>query len=307
MKSTSQIIEEVKKEIPEVSVEEAQKEKAEGGDDVVLLDVRDEDEYRAGYIPDAVHVTRGMLEFSIEDEVPDRDKRVIVYCAAGMRSLLAAKSLKELGYADSVSMAGGYRDWSAAGLPTAKDKEMTPDQLERYSRHFMLTEVGERGQSKLLDAKVLLVGAGGLGSPAGLYLAATGVGTLGVVDSDVVELSNLQRQILHRTETVGKPKVESAAETMTFLNPDVNVVPYNMRLSEDNIIDLFNEYDLVVDGCDNFATRYLVNDAAVLTNTPIVHGSIFQFEGQATVIKPHDGPCYRCMYPSPPPPGMVPG
>jgi adenylyltransferase/sulfurtransferase len=171
----------------------------------------------------------------------------------------------------------------------------------------MLREIGEQGQAQLLDSKALLVGAGGLGSPAGLYLAATGVGTLGVIDSDVVELNNLQRQVLHRTETIGKPKVESAAETMASLNPDVTIVPYNTRLAEDNIIELFNEYDLIVDGCDNFATRYLVNDAAVLTNTPIVHGSIFQFEGQATVLKPHDGPCYRCMYPTPPPPGMVPG
>ena len=184
---------------------------------------------------------------------------------------------------------------------------MTPEQMERYSRHFMLREIGDKGQAKLLDSKVLLVGAGGLGSPAGLYLAAAGVGTLGIIDSDVVELNNLQRQVLHRTETIGKPKVESATATIKSLNPDVEVIPYYERLTEDNVMDIFKGYDLIVDGSDNFATRYLVNDAAVLANKTVVHGSIFQFEGQVTVFKPHEGPCYRCMYPTPPPPGMVPG
>ena len=305
MKSYRDIIEEVKKEVPEVTVDEV-KEKQNQGEDFVLLDVRDDDEYRAGYIPDAVHVTRGMLEFSIEDYAPDPNAKIVVYCAAGMRSLLAAKSLREMGYKDTESMAGGYRDWSAAGHPTTKDKEMTLDQLDRYSRHFMLTEVGEKGQTKLLESKVLLVGAGGLGSPAGLYLAAAGVGTLGLVDSDIVEINNLQRQVLHRTESIGTPKVESATATIKALNPDVEVVPHHVRLSSENVMDIFNDYDLIVDGCDNFATRYLVNDAAVLANKTVVHGSIFQFEGQATVFKPHEGPCYRCMYPIPPPPGMVP-
>lgn len=306
MKSSRQIIEEARQEIPEVAVKEISEAK-NNHEDFVLLDVRDDDERRGGYIPDSIHVTRGMLELEIEDFVSDPDEKIVVYCAGGVRSLLAAKSLKGMGYTDAVSMAGGYRDWSAAGFPTAKDKPMTVEQLDRYSRHFMLNEVGEQGQAKLLDSKVLLVGAGGLGSPAGLYLAAAGVGTLGVIDSDVVELNNLQRQVLHRTETVGRPKVESAAETMKSLNPDINIVSYNSRLAEDNVTDIFQEYDLIVDGCDNFATRYLVNDAAVLTKKTIVHGSIFQFEGQATVLKPHDGPCYRCMYPTPPPPGMVPG
>lgn len=305
MKSYRDIIEEAKQEIPEVTVDEV-KEKQEQGEDFVLLDVRDDDEYRAGYIPDAVHVTRGMLEFSIDDYVLDPNKKIVVYCAAGMRSLLAAKSLRELGYQDTESMAGGYRGWSEAGHPTMRDKEMTTDQLDRYSRHFMLTEVGERGQAKLLESKVLLVGAGGLGSPAGLYLAAAGVGTLGLVDSDIVEINNLQRQILHRTEAVGTPKVQSATATIKALNPDVEVVPHHVRLSSDNVMDIFDDYDLIVDGCDNFATRYLVNDAAVLADKTVVHGSIFQFEGQATVFKPHEGPCYRCMYPTPPPPGMVP-
>ncbi len=306
MKSYRQILEEVKKEIPEVTVEEVKKKK-DKQEDFVLLDVRDDDEYREGYIPDALHVTRGMLEFSIENYVPDRDKKIIIHCAAGLRSLLAAKSLREMGYTDTASMAGGYRAWTAAGFPTAKDKPMTAEQMERYSRHFMLREIGDKGQAKLLDSKVLLVGAGGLGSPAGLYLAAAGVGTLGIIDSDVVELNNLQRQVLHRTETIGKPKVESATATIKSLNPDVEVIPYYERLTKDNVMDIFKGYDLIVDGSDNFATRYLVNDAAVLANKTVVHGSIFQFEGQATVFKPHEGPCYRCMYPIPPPPGMVPG
>ena len=305
MKSYRQIVEEAKTEIPEVTVTDV-KANQENGKDFVLLDVRDEDEYRAGYIPDAVHVTRGMLEFSVEDYIPDRDQRVVVYCAAGLRSLLAAKSLREMGYTDTASMAGGYRDWSAAGLPTTQDKEMSHEQLDRYSRHFMLTEVGERGQAKLLDAKVLLVGAGGLGSPAGVYLGAAGIGHLGVIDSDVVELSNLQRQILHRTEAVGTPKVQSATTTIKSLNPDVEITPYNIRLTADNVEEIFSEYDLIVDGCDNFATRFLVNDAAVFMKKPIVHGSIFQFEGQVTLFEPNNGPCYRCMYPTPPPPGMVP-
>ncbi len=305
MKSYRQIVEEAKTEIPEVSVADVKSDQDAGGD-FVLLDVRDEDEYRAGYIPEAVHVTRGMLEFSVENYIPDREQKVVVYCAAGLRSLLAAKALREMGYTDTVSMAGGYRDWMAAGYPTAQDKPMSNEQLDRYSRHFMLTEVGERGQSKLLDAKVLLVGAGGLGSPAGVYLGAAGVGHLGVIDSDVVELSNLQRQILHRTEAVGTPKVQSATTTIKSLNPDVDIKPYNLRLTADNVEEIFAEYDLIVDGCDNFATRYLVNDAAVLMNKPIVHGSIFQFEGQVSLFKPHEGPCYRCMFPTPPPPGMVP-
>lgn len=305
MKSYRQIVEEAKTEIPEVTVGEV-KAAQENGGEFVLLDVRDEDEYRAGYIPDAVHVTRGMLEFSVENYIPDREQKVVIYCAAGLRSLLAAKSLSEMGYTDTVSMAGGYRDWSAAGYPTAQDKPMSTEQLDRYSRHFMLTEVGERGQSKLLDAKVLLVGAGGLGSPAGVYLGAAGIGHLGIIDSDVVELSNLQRQILHRTEAVGTPKVQSATTTIKSLNPDVEITPYNLRLTADNVEEIFAEYDVIVDGCDNFATRYLVNDAAVLMNKPIVHGSIFQFEGQVSLFKPNAGPCYRCMYPIPPPPGMVP-
>ena len=305
MKSYRQIVEEAKTEIPEVSIDDV-KDEQEQDNDFVLLDVRDEDEYRAGYIPNAVHVTRGMLEFTVENYIPDRNQKVVVYCAAGLRSLLAAKSLQEMGYTDTVSMAGGYRDWSAAGYPTDQDKPMSHEQLDRYSRHFMLTEVGEQGQAKLLDAKVLMVGAGGLGSPAGVYLGAAGIGQIGIIDSDVVELSNLQRQILHRTEAVGTPKVQSATTTIKSLNPDVEITPYNTRLTADNVEEIFSEYDLIVDGCDNFATRFLVNDAAYFMKKPVVHGSIFQFEGQVTLLDPNAGPCYRCMYPTPPPPGLVP-
>lgn len=305
MKSYRQIVEEAKTEIPEVSIDDV-KDEQEEDNDFVLLDVRDEDEYRAGYIPNAVHVTRGMLEFSVENYIPDRNQKVVVYCAAGLRSLLAAKSLREMGYTDTVSMAGGYRDWSSAGYPTEQDKPMSHEQLDRYSRHFMLTEVGEQGQAKLLDAKVLMVGAGGLGSPAGVYLGAAGIGQMGIIDSDVVELSNLQRQILHRTEAVGTPKVQSATTTIKSLNPDVEITPYNTRLTADNVEEIFSEYDLIVDGCDNFATRFLVNDAAYFMKKPVVHGSIFQFEGQVTLLDPNSGPCYRCMYPTPPPPGLVP-
>ena len=305
MKSYRQIIEEAKKEIPEISPQEAKQQK-EKDKSVVLLDVRDEDEYRAGYIPGAIHVTRGTLEFSIEDYVPHRDAKIIAYCAGGLRSLLAAKSLKEMGYNNVVSMSGGYRDWTGTGLPTAKDRQLTPDQIERYSRHFMLSEVGPQGQTKILDSKVLLIGAGGLGSPTGLYLAAAGVGTLGVVDADVVDLSNLQRQVLHRTEDVGVPKVESATRTINAINPDVRVVPYNLRLTSKNIMDIIQDYDILVNGCDNFPTRYLVNDAAVLANKVVVDGSISQFEGMVAVTQPHEGPCYRCLYPVPTPPELAP-
>ena len=305
MKSSAEIIEEVKKEIPEVSVDEV-KAKQDQGEDFVLLDVRDDDERRAGYVPNAIHVTRGMLELSIDDYVTDPDQEIVLYCAGGVRSLLAAKSLKDMGYTNTISMANGYRGWLTAGYPTTQDKSLTHEQLDRYSRHFMLRQIGEKGQAKLLESKVLLLGAGGLGSPAAVYLAAAGVRTLGILDSDLVELSNLQRQIAHRTEAIGTPKVQSATTAIKSLNPDVEVIPHQIRLKADNVMEIFEDYDLIVDGCDNFPTRYLVNDAAVLKNKTIIHGSISEFEGQVTVLKPHDGPCYRCMYPAPPPPGMVP-
>jgi molybdopterin/thiamine biosynthesis adenylyltransferase len=211
-----------------------------------------------------------------------------------------------MGYNNVHSMAGGITRWKEAGYPIVRDREMSVEQLERYSRHFMLSQIGEKGQAKLLDAKVMLVGAGGLGSPAAYYLAAAGVGTLGVIDADVVDISNLQRQIIHNNDRIGMPKTESAAMTIAALNPDVKVRPYTHYLTTDNVMEIFSEYDIIVDGCDNFPTRYLVNDAAVMLGKPIVHGSIFQFEGQASVFKPHEGPCYRCLFPSPPPPGLVP-
>ena len=294
-----------RQEIPEVSVEEVQ-ERGQPGDDFVLLDVRENDEVRTGYIDGSVAIPRGFLEFQVGGKVPQTDKEVIVYCAGGARSLLAAQVLRSMGYDNVSSMSGGITRWKDAGFPLQRDRQLGTEQLERYSRHFLLPQVGEKGQGKLLDAKVLLVGAGGLGSPAALYLAAAGIGTLGLVDADVVDLSNLQRQVLHSNDRIGIPKTESGKIAINQLNPDVNVQAHNMRLTTDNVLDLFAEYDIIVDGCDNFPTRYLVNDAAVLAGKPVVHGSIFQFEGQASVFKPHEGPCYRCLFPTPPPPGLVP-
>ena len=305
MRSSQEFIEEARKEIPEVTVSDVEQ-MLNTDQDFILLDVRDNDEYRAGYIPSSTYVSRGMLEFEIEDYVTERDKPIVVYCAGGFRSLLAAQVLKRMGYTDTTSMSGGFRAWSNAGNQVDKPMQMTPDQLERYSRHFMLQEVGEEGQAKLLNSKVLLTGAGGLGSPAAVYLAASGVGTIGIVDSDIVDRSNLQRQILHHTGDVDKPKVQSSVETINSMNPDINVVPHLLRLDESNVMEIFEQYDLILDGTDNFATRYLINDAAVLLNKTVVHGSIFQFEGQLTVFDPTQGPCYRCMFPIPPPPGLVP-
>jgi molybdopterin/thiamine biosynthesis adenylyltransferase/rhodanese-related sulfurtransferase len=294
-----------RQEIPEVSVEEVQ-ERSQTGADFVLLDVRENDEVRTGYIDGAVAIPRGFLEFQVAGKIPQTDKEVVVYCAGGARSLLAAQVLRSMGYENVSSMAGGMTRWKDAGFPVQRDRQLGTEQLERYSRHFLLSQVGEKGQGKLLDAKVLLVGAGGLGSPAALYLAAAGVGTLGLVDADVVDLSNLQRQVLHTNDRIGMPKTESGKIAINALNPDVNVQAHNERLTADNVLDLFAGYDIIVDGCDNFPTRYLVNDAAVLARKPVVHGSIFQFEGQASVFKPHEGPCYRCLFPTPPPPGLVP-
>jgi sulfur-carrier protein adenylyltransferase/sulfurtransferase len=304
-KTQQDFLAEARREIPELSAEEVA-ERRKRGEDFVLLDVREKDEVRSGYIEDAISVPRGFLEFQIAGKIPETDKDVVVYCAGGARSLLAAKAMREMGYTRVSSMAGGITRWKDAGYPVVRDRQLSAEQLERYSRHFLLSQIGETGQGKLLDAKVLLVGAGGLGSPTGLYLAAAGIGTLGIVDADVVDLSNLQRQILHTTDRIGTPKTESARLAITALNPEVQVRAYNERLTTDNVMDIFRDYDIIVDGCDNFPTRYLVNDAAVLLKKPVVHGSIFQFEGQASVFKPPDGPCYRCLFPTPPPPGMVP-
>jgi len=272
----------------------------------VVLDVREPDEYEQGAIPGAVHIARGNLESNIEARVPDHDARIVVHCAGGTRSAFAAKSLGELGYTDVVSMAGGFNKWKDEQRPWATPRTLSAEQRNRYHRHLLLPEVGEAGQQKLLDAKVLLLGAGGLGSPAALYLAAAGVGTLGIIDMDEVDASNLQRQILHNVDRVGERKVDSAKKTLTALNPDVNVVTYDVRLGADNILNIIDGYDVIVDGTDNFPTRYLVNDASLLKRIPVVHGSIFRFEGQATVFAPYEGPCYRCMIPEPPPAELAP-
>ena len=272
---------------------------------VRLVDVREADEYAQGRLPGALAVPRGFLELRIEDQVR-RDEKVVLYCAGGVRSALAARTLAELGYQDVVSMSGGYNRWHDAGLPTEKPLVLTPDQKERYRRHLTIPEVGEAGQAKLLQAKVLLMGAGGLGSPAALYLAAAGVGRLGIVDSDVVDLSNLQRQVIHTLERKGMPKTQSAAEAIRQLNPDVQVVPHQERLTSENVERILGQYDLVVDGGDNFPTRYLLNDACLVLNKPNVHGSIYRFEGQVTTFVPRQGPCYRCLYPQPPPPELAP-
>ncbi len=277
----------------------------EGGG-VSFLDVREPDEYEQGAIPHAVHLPRGQLEFSIEGKLPDKSAPIVIYCAGGVRSAFAAKTMQDLGYADVQSMTGGFNKWKDDGRPWTTPQTLTPAQRNRYQRHLLLPEVGEVGQLKLLDSKVLLLGAGGLGSPAALYLAAAGVGTLGVIDMDVVDESNLQRQILHNMDRVGERKVDSAKKTLTALNPDVNVVTYDVRLGADNILDIIDGYDAIVDGTDNFPTRYLVNDASLLKRIPVIHGSIFRFEGQVTVFDPYNGPCYRCLIPEPPPAELAP-
>ncbi len=305
-KNFQDIMAEARKEIPEVSAQQVNELLKNNGKSPVILDVRESDEWRQGHLEGALPLPRGFLEIKVETTVPDKNAPIIAYCAGGVRSLLAAKVMKEMGYQNVSSMAGGYGAWKNGGFKWVQDFQYTPDQLIRYSRHFLLPEVGEDGQAKLLQAKVLLVGAGGLGSPAAYYLAAAGVGTLGIIDNDVVDVSNLQRQILHANDRVGMPKVESAKKTLEALNPDVKVIPYQAKLTSENIMEIIKDYDFVVDGCDNFPTRYLVNDACVLTGKPNVHGSIFQFEGQATVFYPEKGPCYRCLYPEPPPAELAP-
>jgi len=272
----------------------------------MLLDVREKEEFRQGYVPGAVSLPRGFLEMRVEDAVPDKNTPIVAYCAGGTRSLLAGRILKELGYTNVTSMRGGFTAWKNQGLPVAADRQFTAEQQIRYSRHFLLPEVGEAGQAKLLDAKVLCIGAGGLGSPAAFYLAAAGVGTIGIVDMDVVDLSNLQRQILHTNDRIGMPKTESARMTLQALNPDVKVLEFRERLSSENAFRIFEPFDVIVNGCDNFPTRYLANDAAVMLHKPLVDGAIWQFEGQATVFNPPAGPCYRCLFPEPPPPGSTP-
>src|SRR2546422_5165791 len=304
-KTYKQVMEEARQLVPEVSPDDV-KARLDRGERPVLLDVREREEFRQGFVPGAVSLPRGFLEMRVEETVPAKDTPIVAYCGGGTRSLLAGRILKELGYTNVVSMRGGFTAWKNQGLPVQEDRQFTPEQQIRYSRHFLLPEVGEKGQAKLLDAKVLCIGAGGLGSPAAFYLAAAGVGTLGIVDMDVVDLSNLQRQILHTNDRIGMPKTESARLTLEALNPDVKVVEFRERLSSENALRIFEQFDIVVNGSDNFPTRYLANDACVMLKKPLVDGAIWQFEGQATVFHPPHGPCYRCLFPVPPPPGLVP-
>jgi sulfur-carrier protein adenylyltransferase/sulfurtransferase len=298
-------MEEARQVIPEAPVEEV-KTRLDRGEQWTLLDVRERDEYREGHLEGALSLPRGFLEIRVEDTVPEKNTPIIAYCAGGVRSLMAARTLKEMGYENVMSMTGGYTAWKNAGYKWVADRQFTPEQITRYARHFTLPEVGETGQAKLLDAKVLCIGAGGLGSPVAFYLAAAGVGTIGIIDHDVVDLSNLQRQILHTNDRVGMPKVKSAQQTLNALNPDVRVIGFNERLSSENVMRIITDFDVIVNGCDNFPTRYLINDACVMAKKPLVDGSIFQFEGQATVFSPGHGPCYRCLFPEPPPPGAAP-
>ena len=293
-----------KSAITEIDTASAESRIGAGG--VTVLDVREPDEHAEGALIGALHIPRGHLEAQVEGRIVDKDAPVIVYCAGGVRSAFAARTLGELGYSNVVSMAGGFVKWKDEGRTWKAPASLTPEQTNRYKRHLLLPEVGVEGQAKLLDSKVLLLGAGGLGSPAALYLAAAGVGTLGIVDMDEVDASNLQRQILHNIDRVGDRKVDSAKKTLTLLNPDVNVVAYDTRLSAENIMDIISGYDVIVDGADNFPSRYLLNDASVKLGIPVVHGSIFRFEGMVSVFHPKAGPTYRDMVPEPPPAELAP-
>ena len=293
-----------KSQIREVDPAEAAEHIARPG--TLVLDVREPDEHDQGALPGALHIPRGHLEAQVEGKVPAKDTPIVVYCAGGVRSAFAAKTLGELGYTDVESLIGGFGRWKDEGRPWKVPTALTAEQRNRYQRHLLLPEVGVEGQAKLLESKILLLGAGGLGSPAAMYLAAAGVGTLGIVDMDEVDSSNLQRQILHNVDRIGDRKVDSAKKTLTLLNPDVNVVAYDTRLSAENVLDIIDGYDVIIDGADNFPSRYLLNDASLLKKIPVVHGSIFRFEGQATVFNPYVGPCYRCLIPEPPPAELAP-
>ena len=310
--ASRQIMRQARQQVPEWSppqVQDALAHQHEAGrdhQDIVLVDVREKHEWNEGYIPGAVHVPRGFLELQIEEAVPDKSKTVVLYCAGGVRSLIAGSTLQQMGYKDVISMSGGFGQWKGNGFPFVQPRTLNEAQTKRYSRHLLVPEVGEQGQIKLLDSRVLLIGAGGLGSPAAYYLAAAGVGTIGIIDADVVDDSNLQRQILHNTKRIGQYKADSARETIEALNPDVKVITHIERLDESNVARIIADYDVILDGTDNFPTRYLLNDAALIANKPVVHGSVFRFEGQLTVFKPYEGPCYRCLYPEPPPAALAP-
>jgi sulfur-carrier protein adenylyltransferase/sulfurtransferase len=302
--SGAEVLRQIKSRIEEIDPSDVREQLNNGA---VVVDVREPEEWGAGHIPGAQHVPKSYLESRIEGAVPDRSQHVVLYCASGNRSAWAARTLiEDLGYEHVESMTGGFTLWKDRGYEVETPKTLTAEQRERYSRHLLLPEVGAEGQQKLLDARVLLLGAGGLGSPAALYLAAAGVGTLGIVDNDEVDLSNLQRQVIHSSERIGVPKVDSAEQTITALNPDVKVEKYAVRLGPENIMDILPGYDIVVDGLDNFPTRYLLNDASVRLQIPVVSAAILGFEGQLSVFKPYDGPCYRCLFPVPPPAELAP-
>jgi molybdopterin/thiamine biosynthesis adenylyltransferase/rhodanese-related sulfurtransferase len=302
--SGAEVLRQIKSKIDEVDPAAVRDQLSNGA---VVVDVREPEEWANGHIPGARHVPKSYLESRIEGAVPDRAQHVILYCASGNRSAWATRTLVEdLGYEHVENMTGGFTLWKDRGYDVEVPRTLSAEQRERYSRHLLLPEVGPEGQQKLLDAKVLLLGAGGLGSPAALYLAAAGVGTLGIVDNDIVDVSNLQRQVIHSSERVGVPKVDSAEQTINALNPDVKVQKYPVRLGSENIMEILEGYDLVVDGLDNFPTRYLLNDASVRLGIPVVSAAILGFEGQLSVFKPYDGPCYRCLFPVPPPAELAP-
>lgn len=303
MSGFKSLLDGLRTQVREIDAKTANERKQAGAS---LIDVRESTETADGIVPGSRLIPRGFLELRIEDQLPNRDQEIILMCAGGTRSLLAARALQELGYSNVSSLDGGFRAWKNEGYGFEVPKTLTTEQLTRYSRHLLIPEVGEEGQRKLLDAKVLMLGAGGLGSPAAFYLAAAGIGTIGIIDSDVVDRSNLHRQILHTEDRVGMSKVDSARIALEALNPDIEIVTYNQRLNADNVLEIFEGYDIVVDGGDNFPTRYLVNDACVHLGITNVTGSVFRFEGQVSVIKPHAGPCYRCLYPEPPPAEFAP-
>jgi sulfur-carrier protein adenylyltransferase/sulfurtransferase len=306
MPTYRELLRQVKAEIGEIDAAEGAR-LLDSEDAPLFLDVREQDEWDQGIIPGALHLPRGYLEQRVEGLLSERDRPIVVYCAGGTRSAFATKTLEELGYENVVNLAGGFTDWKRNGFPTEVPRGLDETQRSRYSRHLLIPEVGVAGQQRLLDSRVLLIGAGGLGSPASLYLAAAGIGTLGIVDDDAVDATNLQRQIVHSTERLGEPKAESAKRTIEALNPDVTVKTFEERLTSENVDRILGEgWDVIVDGADNFPTRYLLNDASIWHGIPVVHGSIYRFEGQVTVFKPGDGPCYRCLFPQPPPPELAP-
>ncbi|MEK6719340.1 MAG: molybdopterin-synthase adenylyltransferase MoeB [Chloroflexota bacterium] len=304
-KSYADLLREAREQIPEVTPAAA--DGLRDGRGALIVDVREDEEWDAGHVPGAAHISKSYIEQRIEDAAPGRDRPIVLYCAGGVRSLFAAQTLAAMGYTDVTSMLGGFQRWKAEGREIAMPVALTSEQKIRYSRHLLMPEVGAEGQAKLLGSKVLLIGAGGLGSSAALYLAAAGVGTIGIIDFDVVDLSNLQRQVIHANDRIGERKTESARRTINALNPDVNVLLHDEMLIAANVERVIAGYDVIVDGTDTFETRYLLNDAAIALRIPVVHASVFRFEGQLTAFVPYEGPCYRCLYPTPPPPEMAPG